>query len=215
MEAAARPSFDQVFYREEAPDLTGRLETRYHYRDDSPYAPDADSEDDAGPIGGLCEADGIATAPGEEPSKYCVRVYSPGFVALPGVRFAVGLWVNPELSVSLVYQLHPTIAADTLLGANVLGLEAQQLVFGSPLESVGLSLLGAVFVGRTETPVSVPGYPRIEANALSGPLGATFGAALSHAVVPAVAVSFRSAFTARFPEPQLGLELGVTTEISL
>ncbi|HEX7480911.1 MAG TPA: hypothetical protein VF331_24125 [Polyangiales bacterium] len=75
------------------------------------WVPDADSADSAGPVGGECAADGLATGVNPKgmnlypyllPSRYCVRVKAPGFVPGLAMRAAFGYFVSQRLSLALI-----------------------------------------------------------------------------------------------------------------
>jgi len=84
MEASSSPPSYEVFnsYDIEVDPPSGRTEKRYLFDDTLAYVPDADSFDDyeeadsgiprgVTPASEQCEADGIVTAAGEMPSKFC------------------------------------------------------------------------------------------------------------------------------------------------
>jgi hypothetical protein len=83
------------------------------------WVPDADSSDGYTPdgtgvafipLGGSCPADGVETGPPTSttdmrpllPSRYCVRVKSPGFAPQLALRAAVGYFVTRDVSIALL-----------------------------------------------------------------------------------------------------------------
>jgi hypothetical protein len=93
------------------------------------WIPDSDSNDAVGPFNGACDADGTETGPNLNtntfdnllPSRYCVRVKSPGFVTGFALRSAIGYFVSERISLALLMRLQFSAGEGTfsnmLLGA--------------------------------------------------------------------------------------------------
>jgi hypothetical protein len=125
------------------------------------WVPDADSADgftqsgmgtEYEPLGGSCSADGTATGPRRNatdtrdlfPSRYCVRVKSPGFAPQLALRGAIGYFVTQRVSLALITRFQFAAGEGTfahlLLGARV------EYMFTKP-KARGLMLSG--FLGGT------------------------------------------------------------------
>jgi hypothetical protein len=87
------------------------------------WVPDADSADSIDVLGGNCTPDGTATGPlefdpttntGLLPSRYCVRVKSPGFVPNPALRLAIGHFFTPKISVAAILRFQFSAGEGTL-----------------------------------------------------------------------------------------------------
>jgi hypothetical protein len=227
MEAATRPSQDQIFTT---------IGDRHFFDESSPWVPDRDSfddfeEPDAGiprgvtPVPGECAADGIATGPigidgpdGEPftqlmPSRYCVRVDRPGFSSAPAVRLAAGRWLLPQLALAVLYEGYFGIDADSLLGSQLFGLQLESLLLGVRGQAVTLSLTAAVTAGRTETTVEPRDPDRPYVNALSGPLGARGGALLRVWPMRRLALLATTTLGGRFPAGQVVIDLSTGVEV--
>jgi hypothetical protein len=125
------------------------------------WVPDADSADgftqsgsgtDYVPLGGSCPADGTVTGPPRNatdmrelfPSRYCVRVKSPGFAPQLALRGALGYFVTQSVSLALITRFQFSAGEGTfahlLLGARV------EYMFTKP-KARGLMISG--FFGAT------------------------------------------------------------------
>jgi hypothetical protein len=221
MEAASDPAADRVFGEQELTE-NGERVTRYYFNDTLAHVPDADSFDDyensefgisrgVTPLSASCEADGIETSAGELPSKYCARVDNPGFVFVPALRLALGLWLTRELALALVYQWHFSIEPQTFFGAQAIALEGQYVFLGDRTLGASLAFLIELGVGRTETPVE-GSEGRETVNALAGPLEATAGVALRYAFSNGLSAIGSLSSGGRFPESQLAVDLALVAE---
>ncbi|MCG8555643.1 MAG: hypothetical protein MJD61_10210 [Proteobacteria bacterium] len=97
---------------------------------ESPWVPDSDSF--VGTPGGSltpyasseCPADGVQTASGDAnpglryPSRYCVRVNTPGFVAVLAMRAALGVWLSDRVALEGIVRLQLEAGRGTM--ANML-----------------------------------------------------------------------------------------------
>jgi hypothetical protein len=220
MEAASKPDPAAVF--DEQVDM-GR--TRRFFDDTLAHVADADSFDDyenstlgirrgTTPLSLECQADGTETHAPELPSKYCVRVEEAGFVLVPALRLAFGMWLTHAFALGLVYQWYVTIDPETFLGAQSLAIDGQYVLLGDRAVGASLALTADFGLGRTETPIDsedVHGNTQT-ANALSGPLEAGLGLALRAALTPRFAGVGRLRFSERFPELQHGVGLALAFE---
>jgi len=226
MEAATSPKREQI--------LT-TVGDRSFFNGDSPWIPDRDSFDDfedaatgvprgTTPFPGNCEADGIATGPiglpGPDgkpfteilPSRYCVRVYEPGFALLPALRLAVGRWLLPTLALSVLYEGYFGVDAASFFGNQLFGVQGELRVLGARAGFVTLSVTAAFTAGRTETPVP-PQSAAQSINALSGPIGVRAGPLLR--LWPTDVFALFSSLTVgeRLPDTQLLFDLAAGAEV--
>jgi hypothetical protein len=228
MEAATRPTEDEIL---------DEADGRYYFDDRSAWVPDADSFDDyenpeleiprgRTPVPGNCEADGIATGPtdlrdadGDRfeqliPSRYCVRVETPGVALLPALRLLLGRWLLPQLALGLLYQGYFGIDADGFFGNQLLGVHVEYLALGARGRGITLSLLAELTAGRSETPVPPKDPERGSPNALSGPLGAQGGALVRAWLGSDFALFAAPAAGFRFPAGQLAVDLAAGAELT-
>ena len=118
------------------------------------WLPDADSYDNFGtgaPLGGNCSADGTNTGPTEYdmggelvPSRYCVRVKSPGLVPALAMRAAIGHFITPEIGLSAIFRLQFSAGEGTLSNM-LLGARGEYML--TPRKARGL--MASVFAGGT------------------------------------------------------------------
>lgn len=227
MEASSSPPSYEVFnsYDIEINPPSGATEKRYLFDDTLAYVPDADSFDDyeepdsgiprgVTPVSEQCEADGIVTGAGEMPSKFCVRVADEGFIPVPAVRLAFGVWLLPKVAVAFAYQWYLTIDPERFLGAQLLSVEARYLLAGRREQGFGFMAVASLSVGREETPVPNPKPGAAPVNGLAGPLGGSLGAVFRYGFTHEVALIGSPALGARFPESQVTVDLSVATELS-
>jgi hypothetical protein len=220
MEASSSPRASELY-------LPNR--SSFLFDDTTPWVPDADSFDDyeqRDPVTGVvnvpsgttpastqCPADGIETASGEWPSKFCARVMEPGFRAMPALRLAVGRWFLPTLALSAFYQWHFLIEAEEPLGSHLVGVQGEYMIAGQLGRGAALTLFTALAIGRNETPVAAPRYPKSRnVNALAGLLLVESGLVLRVATSRRVALLGTASVGGRLPEAQLELKLGLGVE---
>lgn len=138
----------------------------------SPWVPDADSADSMGALGGNCSADGIPsgppTAPADPmtmplpgtatdpmmaaaqqqqqlyPSRYCVRVQTPGFVVNPALRLAIGHFITTDISLAAILRFQFSAGEGDL--PNLLIGARGEYMFTAP-KAKGLML--SAFLGAT------------------------------------------------------------------
>ncbi len=118
------------------------------------WLPDADSYDNFAsgkPLGGNCSADGVKTGPAEYdtggdlvPSRYCVRVKSPGFVPALALRASIGHFITPEIGISGIFRLQFSAGEGTLANM-LLGARGEYML--TPRKARGL--MASVFAGGT------------------------------------------------------------------
>jgi hypothetical protein len=125
------------------------------------WVPDADSADgytgaggafDYQALGGSCPADGVATGPRRSatdmrdlfPSRYCVRVKSPGFAPQLALRAALGYFVTQRVSLALITRFQFGAGEGTFAHL-LLGARAEYMF--TKVKARGLMLSG--FLGGT------------------------------------------------------------------
>jgi hypothetical protein len=189
----AAPS--DVFEREEMvynPD-TMMYEDRFLFNGASPWVPDADSYDDyesdtdprgTMPLSDNCSADGIKTGPVGvpdangvpyttlEPSKYCVRVATPGIAIAMALRANIGYFLTDSFALSIPFRLQFEAGEGTL--SNILVGLRGELMFSPPKGPTGTAV--SWFFGATYGQIQARPQPPDDSDvagpyAISGPAG--------------------------------------------
>jgi hypothetical protein len=154
------------------------------------WEPDADSYDSLPePYGGNCAADGKETGPtlntgltagvprGEgqlRPSRYCVRVKSPGFAPQLAMRAAVGYFVTRDVSLALITRFQFS-AGQGSMSHLLLGARAEYMFTKQKARGLMVSgFLGATF-GQIQAQPSADGATGNEPWIKSGLQGAHIG----------------------------------------
>lgn len=143
------------------------------------WVPDADSADSMGALSGNCAADGKPSGPGMPvllPTKYCVRVKSPGFVPALALRAAIGRFVTSNISLAALVRFQFSGGKGTL--ANMLvGARAEYLFSDPKLKTVLISaFLGGTFGEiQAQPPASRNnGAPYVKSGLMGAHVGANF-----------------------------------------
>jgi hypothetical protein len=129
-----------------------------------------------------------------------------GFVALPGLRFAIGGWVSSDFALSSVAQWYFSIDTESPAGNLVFGIDGLLFLTGARARGFGLSAVAGLWMGRTDTPVGTSD------KVVTGPFGARLGLAWRYGLTPDFALIATPSFGLRFPTSQLELELGFAAE---
>ena len=174
----------------------GIVDNRFLFDDKSAWVPDGDSYDDfqnvafdiprgRTPIPGNCSADGQASGPidpfvtgpnGEmfttmEPTKYCVRVETPGLVSNVALRINPGYFITDTFALSLPFRFQFD-AGQGSFSHVLLGLRGEVL-FSKMTAATGFPI--SVFFGATYGQIQARPKPKDPARpapwAISGPLG--------------------------------------------
>jgi hypothetical protein len=177
------------YYNEE----TMMIEDRFLFNPASPWVPDADSFDDyeddeiargLTPLPGNCPADGIKTGPVGvpdasgvpyttlEPSKYCVRVATPGVVPALALRANIGYFLTDSFALSIPFRLQFESGEGTL--SNILVGLRGELMFSPPKAPTGTAVswfFGATYGQIQARPQPPPDSDVAGPYAVSGPLG--------------------------------------------
>lgn len=149
------------------------------------WVPDADSNDAVGALGGECDADGTETGPNVNgntfdnllPSRYCVRVKSPGFVPGLALRTAVGYFVSERISLALLMRFQFS-AGEGTFAHMLLGARAEYMFSKPKAKGFFASMyLGGTF-GQIQVKPPATGNtdeaPFIKSGLQGGHLGANF-----------------------------------------
>jgi hypothetical protein len=168
-------------------------EDRLLFNGASPWVPDADSFDDyesatvdrgLTPLSDNCSADGTKSGPLNvpdasgvpyttlEPSKYCVRVATPGIVPALALRANVGYFFTDSFALSIPFRLQFNSGEGTL-ASMLIGLRGE-LMFSPPKGATGTAV--SWFFGATYGQIQARPQPPSDSDvagpyAISGPLG--------------------------------------------
>jgi hypothetical protein len=186
-----------VFRREEMVynNETMMYEDRFLFNEASPWVPDADSYDDyenamemvargTSPLSDNCSADGVKTGPVGvpdasgvpyttlEPSKYCVRVATPGIATAMALRANIGYFLTDSFALSIPFRLQFEAGEGTL--SNILVGLRGELMFSPPKAPTGTAV--SWFFGATYGQIQARPQPPPDSDvegpyAISGPLG--------------------------------------------
>jgi hypothetical protein len=126
------------------------------------WVPDADSEDITGVLDRgdeNCSADGTFTGPRDYeetgdpnalfPSKYCVRVKSPGFVPSLAMRAAVGHFITDRISVAAIFRLAFSAGEGTMANM-LLGARGEFMLTAPRSKGLMISLFGGGTFGQIQ-----------------------------------------------------------------
>jgi hypothetical protein len=176
------------------------FEQRIFFDDRSAWVPDADSFDDfeqpelniprgVTPVSSKCAGDGQASGPltiinlndglpeftTDEPSKYCVRVETPGIVTNLALRLNPGYWITDTFALSLPFRLQFDSGEGTLSNM-LIGLRGE-LMFNKQEEATGFPI--SWFFGFTYGQIQAKPPPKDPARpapyVISGPFGGHTG----------------------------------------
>lgn len=184
----------------------------------SDWVPDADSEDYSSALAGSCPADGIATGPlyaaddvnNLFPSKYCVRVLSPGFIMGPALRFNVGYFLTETVSVALVTRLQFGSGAGFMAGMLV-GGRGEILILESGTKGLSVSTFFGLTLGQIQARVSS------EDNGpwtLTGPVGGHLGSNIRYRFSKNLGIVVGPQIDLLFPAFTYNLDLPVGLEVA-
>ena len=179
------------------------------------WVPDADSADGyAEPpgstnyqeLGGSCPADGIRTGPprnsmddrGLFPSRYCVRVKSPGFAPQLALRAAVGYFVTRDISLALITRFQFS-AGQGSFSRLLLGARAEYMFTKTKARGLMLSgFLGGTF-GQIQAQPSAKDETGSEPWIKSGMIGANIGVIARYRFTDNIGIFMAPEFDAQFP----------------
>jgi hypothetical protein len=126
------------------------------------WVPDADSEDITGVLDRAdenCSADGTFTGPRDFtetgdpdalfPSKYCVRIKSPGFVPSLALRAAVGHFITDRISVAAIFRLAFSGGEGTMANM-LLGARGEYMLTSPRSKGLMISLFGGGTFGQIQ-----------------------------------------------------------------
>ncbi len=151
------------------------------------WVPDSDSADSISDLGGNCGGDGVFSGPNEFdftgdpnalfPSKYCVRVKSPGFVPHVALRFGAGYFFTDRIAASVIGRLALASGEGSFAGMLV-GARGEYML--TTPKSKGLMI--SAFAGGTFGQIQVQppadgnteGAPFIKSGLMGGHVGANF-----------------------------------------
>lgn len=212
-------------------------------REDTPWVPDGDSEDDLmGSFGGECTGDGELTGPrviareaqalatvdrtAESyqtdptfvrdnllPTQYCVRVNSQGLAATTALRFALGYFVTDTIGLGATVRLQ----LDSGLGT------AANIMFGPRLEFMLTSvkptgLMISMFLGGTFGQLQVPSpgtLSDVESPwIVSGLFGANAGVGIRYRFVKNFGVVLSPELDLQFPDLLFNIDLPIGLEVA-
>lgn len=198
----------------------------------SPWIADSDSYDsfvdmETGeplPAYGDCPADGTETGPipyqqsGGDlnalyPSKYCVRVKSPGFVFQPALRANFGYFITDSFSVSGIWRLQLASGYGTL--ANMLFGVRTELLFSDPVTTGFMSsgYLGFT-VGQIQAQAPVDGDASQAPWIISGMQGAHVGFNFRYRIVPNFGIVMSPEVDVQFPSFLLNADVTLGPEVA-
>ncbi len=175
-------------------------EERIFFDDRSAWVPDADSFDDfeqadldiprgVTPVSTKCAADGQESGPltlidlstnqfqfdTDQPSRYCVRVETPGVVTALALRLNPGYWITDTFALSLPFRLQFDAGQGTLSNM-LIGLRGE-LMFSKMEEATGFPI--SWFFGVTYGQIQAKPPPKDPARpapyVISGPFGGHTG----------------------------------------
>lgn len=176
------------------------------FNEDSPWVPDADSADALGPLGGACSADGTATAVGEDPSSYCVRLKSPGLAGGYAIRLAGGFFFTDDFSGALLLRINPDAGAGTL-SSLLIGARGEYWL--GPLG--GSKVIGTVFGGLTVGQIQAQPNAAYDNGpyVASGPIGVHAGFGMRYPISETISFYGAPELVVLFPDFMVHIDLTI------
>jgi hypothetical protein len=164
------------------------------------WVPDADSGDSVGPLKGNCAADGKPSGPALAillPTKYCVRVKSPGFVPNLALRAAIGHFVTPRISLAALMRFQFSAGQGTL-SHMLLGARVEYLLSQPKAKGLMLSAFAGGSFGQIQAQPPAPDNSKHAPFVVSGLLGAHVGMNLRYRLSPSFGL---------FASPEIDVQL--------
>ncbi|MGD8860555.1 MAG: hypothetical protein PVI30_11135 [Myxococcales bacterium] len=209
----------------------GAPDVRFYFDDTSAWVPDADSFDDyenadlgiprgISPVSSKCAADGIATGPlglpegyaQVEPSSYCARVETPGFVNNLALRINPGYFITDSFALSLPFRLQFDAGEGTM--ANMLiGLRGE-LLFSAMEQATGFPI--SWFFGATYGQIQAKPPPKDPSGpapyVISGPLGVHTGINVRYRLHRNFGLIFSPELDVQLPDFMFNMDLALGVE---
>lgn len=170
------------------------------------WVPDANSSDSMGPLEGNCSADEEATGPtqfdpvtqqGLLPSRYCVRVKTPGFVPNLALRAAVGHFLTPEIAIAAILRFQFDAGEGTLPNM-LIGARGEYMLTSPRSKGLMVSAFGGATFGEIQAQPPADGSTEGAPFVRSGLFGVHAGATVRYRFSPQLGV---------FIAPELDLQL--------
>jgi hypothetical protein len=204
---------------------------RFYFDDTSAWVPDADSFDDfenadlgiprgVTPVSSKCAADGTATGPLGlpegytmiEPSSYCARVETPGFVNNLALRINPGYFLSDSFAISLPFRFQFDAGEGTM--SNILIGARGELLFSAMKEATGFPV--SWFFGATYGQIQAKPPPKDSSRpapyVISGPLGLHTGINVRYRLHRNFGFIFSPELDVQLPNFMFNMDLSIGAE---
>lgn len=185
------------------------------------WVPDADSFDAISALGGECSGDGIETGPAQFaassdpddlfPSRYCVRMKSPGFVPQVALRLNVGYFITPRIAASAILRFQFSSGEGTLAGI-LLGARGEYLLTEPKSKGLMLSPFVGATIGQIQAQPPADGNTDDAPYAVSGPIGVNLGGTVRYRFMPNFGVFGSPEIDVQIPDLLFHLDLTIGAE---
>jgi hypothetical protein len=183
----------------------------------SSWIPDADSYDVTDqPYGSKeCPADGTVTRYNErqQPSRYCARVQTAGYVMSPALRVNAGYFILPRLSVAGLFRLQFSHGITTLAGM-LFGARAEYMILKPREKGLMLSAFLGASIGQIQVQAPLGAGQSKAPFIISGLAGAHVGATVRYRFHRMIGAFFSPEFDLQFPDSLTNIDITFGPEVA-